>query len=60
MDFTNKTVKEIRVKGELHCYLVTEEGSEFTSSIPLAPDNTDYAEMMRLVEAGELTIEEAE
>ena len=30
MDFTNKTVKEIKVKGELHCYLVTEEGSDFT------------------------------
>ena len=60
MDFTNKTVKEIRVKGELHCYLVTEEGSDFTSGIPPVPDNTDYAEMMRLVDAGELTIASAD
>ena len=60
MNFKNKKVKEIRVKGELHCYLVTEEGSDFTWGIPPAPDNTDYAEMMRLVDAGELTIEEAE
>ena len=29
-------------------------------SVPLDPDNTDYAEIMRQVEAGELTIEEAE
>ena len=29
-------------------------------SIPLDPANTDYAEIMRQVNAGELTIEEAE
>lgn len=29
-------------------------------SVPLDPDNTDYAELMRLVEAGELTIQEAD
>ena len=29
-------------------------------SIPLDPANTDYAEILRQVEAGELTIEEAE
>ena len=28
--------------------------------IPLDPANTDYAEIMRQVEAGELTIQEAE
>ena len=28
--------------------------------VPLDPANTDYAEIMRQVEAGELTIEEAE
>tara|TARA_B100000287_G_C20569094_1_gene755757 strand:+ start:1070 stop:1252 length:183 start_codon:yes stop_codon:yes gene_type:complete len=60
MNFTNKKVKKIEVKGELVCYSVTEEGSDVISSIPPAPANTDYAEMMRLVEAGELTIEEAE
>ena len=29
-------------------------------SVPLDPDNTDYAEVLRQVEAGELTIEEAD
>ena len=29
------------------------------TSVPLDPANTTYAEMMRQVEAGELTIEEA-
>ena len=29
-------------------------------SIPLDPANTEYAEIMRQVDAGELTIEEAE
>ena len=36
----------------------TIDGVKWT--IPLDPANSDYAEMMRLVEAGELTIEEAE
>lgn len=30
------------------------------SSVPLDPANSDYAEIMRQVDAGELTIEEAE
>ena len=29
-------------------------------SVPLDPDNTDYAEVLRQVEAGELTIEDAD
>ena len=29
-------------------------------TVPLDPANSDYAEIMRQVEAGELTIEEAE
>ena len=33
---------------------------EITWDIPLNPANTHYAEIMRQVEAGELTIEEAE
>ena len=31
-----------------------------TISVPLDPANTDYAEIMRQVEAGELTIEPAD
>ena len=47
------------------------EGTDFNGSItatidgvlthvPIEPANSDYAEIMRQVEAGELTIEEAE
>ena len=36
----------------------TINGTEYF--VPLDPANTDYAEIMRQVEAGELTIEEAE
>ena len=31
-----------------------------TAFIPIDPDNADYAEIMRQVDAGELTIEEAD
>ena len=37
---------------------VTIDGN--VTSVPLDPANTHYAEMMTLVDAGELTIEEAE
>jgi len=37
---------------------VTIDGTEM--SVPLDPANTDYIEIMRQVDAGELTIEEAE
>tara|TARA_R110000796_G_C14332295_1_gene409284 strand:- start:43 stop:216 length:174 start_codon:yes stop_codon:yes gene_type:complete len=30
------------------------------SAVPINPDNTDYAEIMRQVEAGTLTIEDAD
>ena len=38
--------------------IATINGKSWT--VPLDPDNTDYAEIMRQVDAGELTIEEAE
>ena len=34
--------------------------ANYTVSCPLNPDNTDYAEIMRQVEAGELTIQDAD
>jgi len=37
---------------------ITMDGKEFL--VPLDPANSDYAEIMRQVEAGELTIQEAE
>ena len=39
--------------------LITTANNEFMS-VPLDPENTTYAEIMRQVDAGELTIEEAE
>jgi len=33
---------------------------EIVCTVPLDPDNTDYAEIMRQVDAGELTIEPAD
>jgi len=38
---------------------LNEEGTESTSA-PIDPENTTYAEIMRQVEAGELTIEPAD
>ena len=38
--------------------IATIDGKSWT--VPLDPENTDYAEIMRQVDAGELTIEEAE
>ena len=34
--------------------------NELIACVPLDPDNTDYAEIMRQVDAGELTIEAAD
>ena len=31
---------------------------DITFTVPMDPENTDYAEIMRLVDAGEITIEE--
>ena len=42
------------------CIDVTLNGSDVRLSVPLDPENSEYAEMMRQVDAGELTIEEAE
>jgi len=46
---------------------LTEENMSFLAvingqecGVPFDPDNTDYAEIMRLVDAGELTIAAAE
>ena len=44
--------------GETACIQATIDG--ITMSVPLDPDNRHYAEIMRQVEAGELTIQEAD
>ena len=40
-------------------YIRVEMGSRVLA-VPLSEDNTDYAEIMRQVEAGELTIQDAD
>ena len=35
-------------------------GNSIVMSVPINPDNSDYAEIMRQVEAGELTIQDAD
>ena len=37
-----------------------DHGDNTASVIPIDPDNSDYAEIMRQVEAGELTIQDAD
>ena len=44
--------------GNQFCIIVTIDGIEM--SVPLYPANRHYAEIMRQVDAGELTIEDAE
>jgi len=44
--------------GELNCIVVIINDAEW--SVPLDPANTDYANIMALVAAGELTIAPAE
>lgn len=44
--------------GQLSCIKATIDGTEW--SVPLAPGNRHYDEIMRQVEAGELTIQPAE
>ena len=60
MDLTNKKVKKMEIKGELSGLKVYEDGSDIVSGVPLDINNSDYAEIMRQVDAGELTIEPAD
>ena len=46
--------------GKVNTIYVKLKDENATLSVPLDPANTDYAEIMRQVEAKELTIEEAE
>jgi hypothetical protein len=48
----------VNLEGENVCISTTIDG--VSASVPLDPANTDYAEIMRQVEAGELTIQEAD
>ena len=50
------------IKNEMKTEVVQIQATwdEIEHSVPLDPDNTDYAEIMRQVDAGELTIEPAD
>ena len=48
----------LNLEGENVCISATISGVR--KAVPLDPDNTDYAEIMRQVEAGELTIAPAD
>tara|TARA_B100000519_G_C13798464_1_gene229972 strand:- start:6 stop:194 length:189 start_codon:yes stop_codon:yes gene_type:complete len=48
----------LNLEGENACISATIDG--VSRAVPLDPENTTYAEIMRQVDAGELTIEEAE
>jgi hypothetical protein len=52
------SAKYIASEGENSSVLATIDGQEFF--VPLDPANRHYAEIMRQVEAGELTIQEAD
>ena len=48
----------LNTEGQNSCIFATIDGVR--RAVPLDPENRTYAEIMRQVEAGELTIEEAE
>lgn len=52
------TAKYVSVDGDNVSVLVTIDGQEL--SVPMDPANRHYAEILRQVEAGELTIAEAD
>ena len=55
-----KYIKSKLIEDKVVCIDVILNDSDMRLSIPLDPENSDYAEIMRQVDAGELTIEEAE
>lgn len=58
MNITSAQYQNAPNTDELSAIKATINGVEWF--VPLDPANTDYAEIMRLVEAGELTIEPAD
>jgi hypothetical protein len=58
MEITFAQYTRFAITGEISCITATIDGEEL--SVPLDPANRHYAEIMRQVEAGELTIQDAE
>ena len=55
-----KVKKVNNLQGKLSCYRVTHKDSNIVYCVPIDEDNMDYADIKRQVDAGELTIEEAD
>jgi hypothetical protein len=60
MNELNVTSAQYRADDEGNNYVIKAIINGVMSSVPLDPANSDYAEIMRQVEAGELTIADAE
>ena len=61
MDIKSAKYHKSMVTEEVSCINVSLNNDDtILISVPLDPANSDYAEIMRQVDAGELTIEEAE
>ena len=58
MQITSAQYVSDPLSNEVACVCATIDGQEL--SVPLDPANRHYAEIMRQVEAGDLTIEEAD
>tara|TARA_R100000152_G_C6653665_1_gene94578 strand:- start:37 stop:228 length:192 start_codon:yes stop_codon:yes gene_type:complete len=61
MDIKSAKYQKSVVTEEVSCINVLLNNDDTISiSVPIDPNNTDYAEIMRQVEAGKLTIQEAD
>jgi len=60
MNELNVTSAQFKADDEGNNYVIKAIINDVMSSVPLDPANQHYAEIMRQVAAGELTIEEAE
>ena len=60
MNELNVTSAQYRANDEGNNYVIKAIINGVMSSVPLDPANSDYAEIMRQVEAGELTIADAD
>ena len=60
MNELNVTSAQFRVDDEGNNYVIKAVIGGVMSSVPLDPANSDYAEIMRQVEAGDLTIADAD
>ena len=58
MNITSVKYAKDALTGKNMSFLAVINGQE--CGVPFNPDNTDYAEIMRQVDAGELTIEPAD